>query len=402
MSRLGRRLTLAVATLAGVSAGAVATLSLTGTDAARPAASAPVDSAPIDATSTTAPTTTRPPDRAPVLLVWTSGGLPAGLADGVRGLPGVEAVTVVRGDQTAMVRSSQEGVAVDDLADGWRIPLDTVAIDPGTFASFLSGAPSTAVQGLGPGEALLTATSARLRRLGEGARIELDGGAVTVAGVIDDLSGAGAELLVTTTDAGALGVDTERYLLVRHTGPRADLERAIARDFLGGRAVRFRTPAETTWLRHGDAVEPNMLMKESFGEFAYRARSGRSVEVSPEWVARWIVTEPVPILGEVTCHRKVIAPLRAALGELSDAGLGHLVDPADFAGCYSARRIAAGEPLSHHAWGAALDLNVDGNPRGEFSTQDRRLVDAMADHGFTWGGAWLVPDPAHYEAPLPE
>ena len=404
MSGLGRRLIIAVATLAGVSAGAVAALSLTGTDGTRPAASAPIDTAApsTDVTSTTAPTTTRQPDRAPVLLVWTSGGIPADLAEGVRGLPGVEAVAVVRGDQTAMVRSSQDGQAVDDLADGWRIPLDTLAIDPASFAPFLSGDSSAAVRALGPGEALLTATSARLRRLGEGARIELEGGAVTVAGVIDDLAGAGAELLVTTADASAIGVDTERYLLVRHTSPRADLERTIAQEFLGGRAVRFRTPAETTWLRHGDAVEPNMLMKESFGEFAYRAASGRSVEVSPDWVARWIVTEPVPILGTVTCHRKVIAPLRAALGELSDAGLGHLVDPADFAGCYSARRIAAGEPLSHHAWGAALDLNVDGNPRGEFSTQDRRLVDAMADHGFTWGGAWLVPDPAHYEAPLPE
>ena len=55
--------------------------------------------------------------------------------------------------------------------------------------------------------------------------------------------------------------------------------------------------------------------------------------------------------------------------------------------------------MSHHAWGAALDLNVDGNPRGSFSTQDERLVDVMAHHGFAWGGAWLVPDPAHYEAP---
>jgi len=401
---LGRRLTLAAATLAGVSAGAVATLSLTGTEAARPAASAPVTTGPPTSVETvaTAPTTARPPDRAPVLLVWTSGGLPVGLAEAVRALAGVEAVTVVSGDQTAMVRSAQDGLAVDDLADGWRIPLDTLAIDPGTFAPFLPGGPSATVGALGPGEAVLTETSARLRRLGEGARIELDGGTVTVAGVIDDLSGAGAELLVTTADARAIGVDTERYLLVRHTSPRAELERAIAQELRAGQAIRFRTPAETTWLRHGDAVEPNLLLKESFGEFAYRARSGRSVEVSPDWVTRWIVTEPVPILGEVTCHRKVMTPLRAALRELSDAGLGHLVDPADFAGCYSARRIAAGEPLSHHAWGAALDLNVDGNPRGEFSTQDRRLVDAMASHGFTWGGAWLVPDPAHYEAPLPE
>ncbi|MGI9016306.1 MAG: M15 family metallopeptidase [Euzebya sp.] len=25
------------------------------------------------------------------------------------------------------------------------------------------------------------------------------------------------------------------------------------------------------------------------------------------------------------------------------------------------------------------------------------MVQIMRDHGFTWGGTWLVPDPAHYE-----
>jgi hypothetical protein len=399
-----RRSALLAAALAGVVAGAVVTLSLSSTDA-EPAATAPAppDTAgPVTAGPLTTTATEPVVERAPVLLVWTSGGLPAGLAEVVRGLPGVAEVTVVRGDQTALVRSSTDGTVVDSLADGWRIPLDTLAVEPATFAPFLSGPAVDAVARLAPGDALLTKTSAAVRRLDVGSVIELDGGRVTVSGIIDDLAGAGAELLVTQGDGAQLGVTTERYLLVRHTVPREELERSV-RGFLDrGRAVRFRTPAETTWLRHGDAVEPNLLLKEAFGEFAYRNRSGRQVEISPEWVARWIVTETVPILGEVTCHRKVVEPLRAALRELSDAGLGHLVDPADFAGCFSARRIEAGQPLSHHAWGAALDVNVDGNPRGEFSTQDRRLVDTMANHGFTWGGAWLVPDPAHYEAPLPE
>jgi hypothetical protein len=53
--------------------------------------------------------------------------------------------------------------------------------------------------------------------------------------------------------------------------------------------------------------------------------------------------------------------------------------------------------VSHHAWGIAIDINVDGDPRGDFATQDQRLVDAMAAQGFTWGGDWLFPDPAHYE-----
>ena len=138
-------------------------------------------------------------------------------------------------------------------------------------------------------------------------------------------------------------------------------------------------------------------MKAAYGEFAVREGPGRTVEIDPAWVAASIATEAVPILGPVTCNRLLLPPLRAALSELEQAGLAHLVDPADFAGCFSARRIDAGQPLSHHAWGAALDLNVDGNPRGSFSTQDARLIEVLVRHGFSWGGDWLVPDPAHYE-----
>jgi hypothetical protein len=283
---------------------------------------------------------------------------------------------------------------------GWHIPLDALAVDPVSFSSFLQGAGADLVRSLEPGQALLTQTSAELRRLGAGATLDLAGERVTVAGIIDDVAGAGAELLVTIDDAARLGVATDRYLLVAHRSDRSILQRSIA-DLLDGRAIRFRSPAETTWLRHGDAVEPPAMVKVTYGEFAIRDRAGRAVDVDPRWVARWIVTEPVPILGPVTCHRRTIEPLRAAMAELETANLAHLVDAADFAGCFAPRRIADDQPLSHHAWGAALDLNVDGNPRGSFSTQDPRLVEIMARNGFTWGGTWLVPDPAHYEAPVP-
>jgi D-alanyl-D-alanine carboxypeptidase len=399
VSSIGRRVTLVTAAVAGVGVGVAATLAFTGPEGPEPASSSPVTVSSSITTTTARSVPTPSPD--PVLLIWTSGGLPPGLAAEVAALAGVGEVTVVRGDQAAMVASSIDGRVVEEHRDGWRIPLDTLAVEPATFASFVAEPAARPVRDLQAGEALLTQTSAELRGLSVGSRIELDGGGVTISGIIDDLSGAGAELIVTADQAAALGIRTERYLLVRHTAPRSELERTIAERFLGGRAVRFRTPAETTWLRHGDAVEPNLFLKVAFGEFAFRDRGGRDVEISPDWVDRWIVTDQVPILGSVTCHRQVIEPLRAALRELSDAGLGHLVDPADFAGCFGPRRIASGQPLSHHAWGAALDLNVDGNPRGSFSTQDERLVDVMAHHGFTWGGAWLVPDPAHYEAPLP-
>jgi hypothetical protein len=392
-----RRVVIGVATAAGVAAGILATLAF---DDPGPTAAPPVMTRATDPPrqiSAPAPAIDEPD----VLLVWTSGGLPSGLAAAVADLDGVDLVTAVGGDETAMVGSRDErGVEVDRHMDGWRIPLDTLAVDPSTFARFVPDADADAVGALGPGEALLTTSSAELRRVGTGGTIQLEGGEVAVVGIIEDLSGAGAELIVTAADAARLGVTTERYLLVQHEAERATLERTIAERLLDGRATRFRAATETTWLRHGDAVQPNLAMKLAFGEFAYRDGPGRTVEIDPAWVERSIITDEVPVLGAVTCHREVIEPLAAALQELSDLTLGHLVDPADFAGCYSPRRIAAGQPLSHHAWGAAVDLNVDGNPRGSFSTQDERLVEVMLHHGFTWGGTWLVPDPAHYEAPL--
>jgi hypothetical protein len=179
-------------------------------------------------------------------------------------------------------------------------------------------------------------------------------------------------------------------------GQREETTRALA-DLAGPVSVRFRTPAETTWLRHGDAVTPQVFVKATFGEFSFRDGAGRSVEVDPAWVERNIVEAAVPILGTVRCHRDIVEPLRQALGELADDNLSHLVDPAGYAGCWSPRRIGAGLPLSRHAWGIAVDLNIAANPRGSFSTQDARLVEALRDAGFTWGGLWLVPDPGHYE-----
>ncbi|MEO6318345.1 MAG: M15 family metallopeptidase [Acidimicrobiales bacterium] len=393
---------LITAAVAGSLAGVVATMALTSpTSPTAPAAASRHAREPAITTTTTAPPSAPVVARPAILLVWTSGGLPPGLAAQVAALDGVTSVATVRGDETAMTGSlDAAGRPVDVLADGWHVPLDTLAIEPASFAEFLDEDAAELVAGLGPGEALLTETSAALRRLATGATIRLTTGEVTVAGVIDDGSGAAAEVLVHADDAAVLDVNTERYLLVAHTGDRETLQRALATELLEGKSVRFRTPAETAWLRHGDAVEPPAVMKTAFGEFAVRDRPGRDIEIWPAWVERWIVTEAVPILGEVRCHSSVIESLRAAMAELEQADLAHLVDPGAYAGCYSPRRIGPGLPLSHHAWGAAVDLNVDGNPRGSFSTQDERLVETMLRHGWTWGGTWLVPDPAHYEAPV--
>jgi hypothetical protein len=117
----------------------------------------------------------------------------------------------------------------------------------------------------------------------------------------------------------------------------------------------------------------------------------------PAWVDANIVTGSVPMLGRVTCHRAFLPTFAGALRELEEEGLGYLVDRAGFAGCWAPRLVETGGPLSRHAWGAAFDVNILKNQLGTGSAQDPRLVAVMRKWGLTFGGAWLEPDPAHFE-----
>jgi hypothetical protein len=220
---------------------------------------------------------------------------------------------------------------------------------------------------------------------------------VTVTGIVDDAAVGGAELVVDAAEGARQGVAVERYLLVRHRTPRAATERAIRGVLPAGRAVRFRAPGETPFLRDGDAVLPQALIKDRFGEFAHRGAAGRAVEQDPAWVADNIITAEVPILGRVRCHRAFVTAFAGALGELQDEGLAYLVDRPSYAGCWAPRLVDVGQPLSRHAWGAAFDINVLKNTAGRGSAQDPRLVAVMRRWGFTFGGSWLDPDPAHFE-----
>jgi hypothetical protein len=140
-------------------------------------------------------------------------------------------------------------------------------------------------------------------------------------------------------------------------------------------------------------------LKVRYGEPAVGLPYGDDwIRLDPAFLRRHIVTRRVPILGSVTCHRKMIRPLRAALGSLARRGLARVIDPGDYAGCFAPRRIQPSGQLSLHAWGVAIDLNAAANPWLGRSRQDLRLVRTMQRHGFSWGGDWPTrPDPMHFE-----
>jgi hypothetical protein len=192
-----------------------------------------------------------------------------------------------------------------------------------------------------------------------------------------------------------------RFVLIhlRRPSDRELVTRRIDRLLGPGQSLRVRARGETPFLRYGDAVLPQLVVKETFGEFAAGPASDGTVQIDPTWRARNIVTVGLPILGDVTCHRVLIPQLRAALRTVAQEGLGFTINKGQYGGCFGPRFIGLnpGGRLSHHAWGIAIDINVAENAFGTKADQDPRLVDIFESHGFTWGGRWLVPDGMHFE-----
>jgi hypothetical protein len=338
-----------------------------------------------------------------LFLVWTSGGLPEGLAGTVAALPGVENVAEVRSDTVYLAETYDASAAVvDATSDGFLIPVEVFAIDPSTYEATLPPSGRVALGGLSDTSALLGSSSAEVRHLTAGGSLVFESGSIlSVAGIVDDVLVGGAEVVVNRAVGKQLGVLTPRFLLVTYQGERSDFERAV-RDLIGiSTLVRIRAPGETPFMRHGDAVLPQAIIKRQFGEFSIRPGSGASFTADPSWVEASIVTADLPLIGTVTCHRSFIPLLQGALDQLVSSGLTDLVDPNGFRGCWNPRFISGSRSLSRHAWGVAVDLNFDDNPTGETSSQDPRLVEVMLRWGLTWGGNWLVPDPAHFESAMP-
>src|SRR5262249_38718982 len=106
-----------------------------------------------------APPTT--PETPSTFLVWVPRGLPRGFASAVTSLPKSAAPTVVAEDDTWLRRSwNAGGQLVDHPPAGYRIPIETAAVDPATFAAFVPPEDRPDVAALSDGGAILGATSA--------------------------------------------------------------------------------------------------------------------------------------------------------------------------------------------------------------------------------------------------
>jgi hypothetical protein len=285
-------------------------------------------------------------------------------------------------------------------------PIDVSAANPREYASIVPGAPA-AMRTLAEGQVLLGTESARLRGLHQGDRTRVGGLTLTVKAIVPDTVIGDAEMFVTPADGRRMHLPPDRYLLVQppRTSAWAGIAAAVKRAAPAGLRLRLNAPGTARVLHEASAVLTSLEEKLRFGEFAAlpHATASGYLTVDPHWRAAHLRTAAVPVLGPVTCNRAFIPQLRAALRAVVRRHLQFLINRHDYGGCYAPRLIPghAGQELSHHAFGSAIDLNVHANPQGQRPHQDPRLVRIFARYGLTWGGRFLIPDGMHFEALRP-
>lgn len=338
------------------------------------------------------------------LLAWSVGGLPPAAEKAIDRVPGtIEATSVYAGLDWIESSRSPDGSVLDAPPKGMSIPFEMAVVEPREYAQIVPPGEGDLVRSLERGEVLIPETEARLRGAGEGLELELASHRARVSGVISDAAANGYEALMRPPIPVSWARADRFVLAVVRNCSQEKVRRALEPVLEPGRAVRIRCGREQPFLRYGDSVLPQLLIKETFGEFAARPSSSTigAIEVDPAWRAANIKTASLPELSsaDVTCHRAIFPQLRGALRDLASEGLSYLIDRDDFAGCYAPRFIERDPDgrLSHHSWGIALDINRSENTPGAKANQDSRLVEIMREWGFTWGGGWLYPDGMHFE-----
>jgi len=336
-------------------------------------------------------------------LAWVPGGFDdSAFREKVERLDVLEEGVVVAGDTLWLRRTEDaDGRVVHEPPSPFAFPIDTFAVQASDYAPFVAAdVRAEIVRALRAGKAVLGERSAKLRRLGPGGMLTFRTGSVRVGAVVPDEAVGWAEVLLSRGVGHRLGITHERYLLAqasdRLTRPAW---RRILLPLVGDDPLRVDVAGGTKFVRVASGVNPPILVKQAFGEFAATPRSDDPayLTIEPSWVTRNIVTTEVPLLGAVTCHRKLIPMVRGAIEEILASGL--MSEIKVYSGCWAARTIARSStaPPSTHAYGAAIDINAPQNPYGTKPTMNREIVRIFERWGFNWGGDFLIPDGHHFE-----
>ena len=301
-------------------------------------------------------------------------------------------------DGADYVAGVRELKATTTDAGGEDHELDLLAVDPVAFRPLTPDvtAQSRAVwERLDDGDILVRHDVAHQLGLELGEHIELRGESGSTSVRIGALAANGAppfaDVVVPFEVAANLGSPGVNALVISVAEQEPE---SLAERLEGLGDVELRRPPEpeqSTSRPTDSAVE--------LESFTYTSRGDGTIAIHGDWVQRNIVTVEIPRMGTTRCHRAMVPQLYAALQEIIDAGLYDHFKPEQFGGCWVPRHIMwnPSRGLSMHAWGLAIDFNVQDNWYGQQPQMDPRIVEIFEKWGFQWGGHWSTPDGMHFE-----
>lgn len=292
---------------------------------------------------------------------------------------------------------------VQSFPEGESAPVSLMAVTPDT-ASPVLGADIASV--LMATDAVLSVSSAKLRSAKVGDTIMLRGWdsmlhLIRVGAIVDDGRALNAEILVSLDTARSFGVDRPERLLIWKIPSKRDAFVTNVEKTLAAENIRVTA----SWIPPSvDKLLSQAQLKLLLGEFTIR-RNGKSITVNPQWLATNVGRMNLPIIGDKSCHKLVLGPLKAALSDVEFVGLDEIINVADTAkagNCFNGREIrtntgTSGRNLSRHSWAAAIDINPSTNPFGGKPTINPCIVEIFRAHGFAWGGSFSIPDGMHFE-----
>lgn len=335
-----------------------------------------------------------PVPAAPVFVIEAARPLPD---DRVRELSKIEGVAVIA--PVAVRRVPVEGVL-------GRVRLRVAEVDALVFRSVAPPATRDADfvwVSMIVGQAVPTFDGARRLGLAGAGEISIAGTRFTVGAFADNSVPNIADVMLQTGDEKRLDLGSPTVFVVgAESGVTIE---ALGRDLRGvvpGAHVRRLAPQAAAPAEQDPAAAPQPVGYISggvVGAMRFEILPNGFIRPDPAWVSSNIVDATVPIFGSVRCHRVMIPRLTGALQEIVDEGLSDLIRTGDYGGCYVPRFIDRdpGRPLSRHAFGLAIDINVSTNRLGTRGDMDPRIVEIFRRWGFAWGGYWARPDPMHFE-----
>jgi hypothetical protein len=325
--------------------------------------------------------------------------LPPSIVAGVKEVAGVLRVGARRSGMISLAELVGAEHPIPRRPAGTVLPISVEAHDADLVAAFPRLAAEAAA--LRAGDAVVPRSQAEFRGLEVGDGIVVSNGArvrLRIGAVTDDDRVFRSELILPMAVADRLRLERSRSIIMAVDPEAASAVEVALERLVGEFPARVRVPTSGGGLSSfpGRGLLSLAGVKMTFGEFWYRPLAGIAIAVDPTWRRANIAEQRVPLLGTVTCHRKILPLLTAAMNEVRALGLSRLIK--SFSGCYSPRmQVSDDGELSRHAFGIAVDINAGANPYGATPTQDLRLVRIMERWGFSWGGRWSVPDGMHFE-----